>query len=268
MSFPLRRSFPVLLAAMLLGACAAPMEAAAPVEGAAAADPGPVAAVRVAFDRDGVTGARAATQLSRAAWLPSLNANSYYANSSNERFDANSGRLSSESYNAGLQVGYDLFTGGRRFAQQRSARAEYGAASAVARWTDQGKEVTYCLLSSGEAGIDSMAPDECARIREEEERRSAAVVGVHTVEFLGHPDGLIEADVALRRDIAAAIRRHRPEVVVSINFRETFGMPGFNHADHRATGIALIDAVRDAANRWLFVGAGGEPVWGKILVLE
>ena len=59
MSFPLRRSFPVLLAAMLLGACAAPMEAAAPVEGAAAADPGPVAAVRVAFDRNGVTGARA-----------------------------------------------------------------------------------------------------------------------------------------------------------------------------------------------------------------
>ncbi len=140
---------------------------------------------------------------------------------------------------------------------------EYGTASAIARWTDQGKEVTYCLLSSGEAGIDSMAPDECARIREEEERRSAAVVGVHTVEFLGHPDGLIEADVALRRDIAAAIRRHRPEVVVSINFRETFGMPGFNHADHRATGIALIDAVRDAANRWLFVGAGGEP-WNGV----
>jgi LmbE family N-acetylglucosaminyl deacetylase len=52
-------------------------------------------------------------------------------------------------------------------------------------------------------------------------------------------------------------------VVVSINFRERFGFPGFNHADHRATGLALIDAVRDAGNRWLFVGAGGEP-WAGV----
>jgi LmbE family N-acetylglucosaminyl deacetylase len=136
---------------------------------------------------------------------------------------------------------------------------EYGAASAVARWTDQGKTVTYCLVTSGEAGIDAMAPDECARVRQEEERRSAAVVGVDTVEFLGHPDGLVQADLTLRRDLAIAIRRHRPEVVISINFRESFDFPGFNHADHRHTGLALIDAVRDAANRWLFVGAGGDP---------
>jgi LmbE family N-acetylglucosaminyl deacetylase len=140
---------------------------------------------------------------------------------------------------------------------------EYGVASAIARWTDQGKTVTYCLLTAGEAGIDALPPDECARIRMEEERRSAAVVGVDTVEFLGHPDGLVEANLAVRRDLAATIRRHRPDVVVSINFRERFGFPGFNHADHRATGLALIDAVRDAGNRWLFVGAGGEP-WSGV----
>lgn len=136
---------------------------------------------------------------------------------------------------------------------------EYGAASAVARWTDQGKEVVYLLVTSGEAGIDSMAPDECARVRQEEQRRSAALVGVDTVEFLAHPDGLVENSIELRRDIATVIRRHRPEVVLSINFRESFGFPGFNHVDHRNTGLALIDAVRDAANRWVFVGAGGDP---------
>lgn len=136
---------------------------------------------------------------------------------------------------------------------------EYGVASAVARWTGQGKEITYLLVTSGEAGIDSMPPDECARIRQEEERRSAAVVGVDTVEFLDHPDGLVQADLGLRRDLTAAIRRHRPEVILSINFRETFPHGGFNHADHRNTGLAVLDAVRDAANRWLFVGVGGEP---------
>jgi len=140
---------------------------------------------------------------------------------------------------------------------------EYGVASAIARWTDQGKEVTYCLVTSGEAGIDSLAPDECARIRQAEERASAAAVGVDTVEFLAHPDGLVEANLALRRDLSATIRRHRPEVVISINFRESFGGPGFNHADHRNTGIALLDAVRDAANRWVFVGAGGD-AWSGV----
>lgn len=140
---------------------------------------------------------------------------------------------------------------------------EYGAASAIARWTAQGKEVTYCLVTSGEAGIDGLSPDECARLRQAEERASAAAVGVDTVEFLAHPDGLVEASIDLRRDLAATIRRHRPEVLISINFRETFGFPSWNHADHRNTGTALLDAARDAANRWLFVGAGGD-AWAGV----
>jgi LmbE family N-acetylglucosaminyl deacetylase len=133
---------------------------------------------------------------------------------------------------------------------------EYGAAAAVARWTDQGKHVTYVLVTAGEAGIDGLAPDQCAAQRMDDERRSAAVVGVDVVEFLGHPDGLVEASLTLRRDLAGAIRRHRPEVLVSINHRES-GPGGHNHADHRAVGSALLDAARDAGNRWVFPGFGG-----------
>lgn len=141
---------------------------------------------------------------------------------------------------------------------------EYGAASAIARWTAQGKAITYLLVTSGEAGIDSMSPDETARVRQEEERRSAAVVGVDTVEFLAHPDGLVMEGVELRRDLATAIRRHRPEVLIGMNFHDSFGPAGYNnHADHRAVGRGLLDAVRDAANRWLFPGAGGDP-WSGV----
>ncbi|UDY34281.1 PIG-L deacetylase family protein [Dermatobacter hominis] len=129
---------------------------------------------------------------------------------------------------------------------------EYGAASAVARWTAQGKSVTYLLVTDGEAGIDGIPPEECGPLRRQEEIASARIVGVETVEFLGRPDGLVTADVALRRDLAAAIRRHRPDVVVSINFRDQWGGAGWNHVDHRATGLALLDAARDAGNRWLF----------------
>ena len=139
---------------------------------------------------------------------------------------------------------------------------EYSAASAIARWTAQGKRIAYCLVTSGEAGIDTVAPDQCALLRQDDERRSAAIVGVSNVEFLAHPAGLIENTVVLRRDLAAAIRRHRPEVLISINFRETWPN-GFNHADHRAVGVALIDAARDAGNRWLFPGAGGPP-WSGV----
>jgi LmbE family N-acetylglucosaminyl deacetylase len=140
---------------------------------------------------------------------------------------------------------------------------EYGAASAVAAWTSQGKQVSYVLVTSGEAGIDGLAPADARPLREEEQRRSAAVVGVRHVEFLGHPDGRVEAGVALRRDLAAAFRRVQPEVVITLNFELTWGEDGaVNHADHRATGVTVLDACRDAANRWLFPDHG-EP-WQHI----
>jgi LmbE family N-acetylglucosaminyl deacetylase len=79
---------------------------------------------------------------------------------------------------------------------------EYGLASGIARFTDQGKEVSYVLVTSGEAGIDGLNPDDCKPLREEEQRRSAAVVGVDQVEFLGHSDGAVEYGIGLRRDLA------------------------------------------------------------------
>lgn len=139
---------------------------------------------------------------------------------------------------------------------------EYGAASAVAKWTSEGKRVAYLLVTRGEAGIATLAPDEVVKLRAVEQRRSCDVVGVETLEFLDHPDGLVVEGLGLRRDLAAAIRRHRPDVVISINHRESWGGPSWNHADHRAVGRSLLDAARDAANGWLFPDAG-EP-WGGV----
>ena len=129
---------------------------------------------------------------------------------------------------------------------------EYGTAAAVARWTSQSKRVVYCLATSGEAGIDSMRPEVAGPLREDEERAGAALVGVDTVEFLGYPDGTVEYSLALRRDIARAVRRHRPNVVISGNHHESWGPGTLNQADHIAVGRAVIDGVRDAANRWVF----------------
>jgi LmbE family N-acetylglucosaminyl deacetylase len=143
---------------------------------------------------------------------------------------------------------------------------EFGTAAAVARWTDQGKAVVYAMVTSGEAGIDGMDPDEARRVREAEEIESAKIVGVDTVEFLGLPDGVLEYGVGLRRVICAAVRRHQPEIVITNNFRDTWGGQTLNQADHIATGRATLDAVRDAGNRWVFhdqIDAGLER-WGGV----
>ncbi|AWK73084.1 GlcNAc-PI de-N-acetylase [Rhodococcus oxybenzonivorans] len=140
---------------------------------------------------------------------------------------------------------------------------EYGAAAAIARWTAQGKDIRYVLATSGEAGIAGLHPRESGPIREEEERRSAAVVGVSQVEFLGYPDGRLVESLDLRRDLAAAIRRHRPDMVVTAHFGGTWGPGQPNSADHRALGRSVLDAAADAANEWIFpeLGERGLPPW-------
>lgn len=129
---------------------------------------------------------------------------------------------------------------------------EYGTASAVARWTAQGKTVTYLLATRGEAGIDGMEPKQAAVVREEEERAGAREVGVDVVDFLDYRDGVVEYGLALRRDITRAIRKYKPEVIVSgaFSIRMVGGIT--NQADHRAVGLAALDAARDAGNRWIF----------------
>ncbi|MEV5486756.1 PIG-L deacetylase family protein [Streptomyces bobili] len=129
---------------------------------------------------------------------------------------------------------------------------EYGCSAAIAARTDAGREVADLLATRGEAGIHTLAPAECAPLREREQRASAAVVGVSTVEFLDHRDGVIEYGPALRRDIAAAIRRHRPELVITLNHRDTWGGVAWNTPDHVAVGRATLDAAGDAGNRWIF----------------
>lgn len=143
---------------------------------------------------------------------------------------------------------------------------EYGAASAVARWTAQGKEVAYLLATRGEAGIDGMHPNQAGPLREQEERTGAARVGVEQVDFLDYQDGVVEAGLPLRRDIARVIRRFKPDIIISGNYAVQMFAGMANQADHRAVGLAVLDAARDAGNRWIFtelLDEGLEP-WGGV----
>ena len=119
--------------------------------------------------------------------------------------------------------------------------AEFGAGGTVARFVQEGKQVAYCIVTNGNKGSGdrSMTPERLARIREEEQRNAARVLGVETVEFLGFPDCEVEDTRETRRAVTAAIRRHRPDRLVIQNPHRTKNL-GASHRDHRTVaGIAL-----------------------------
>lgn len=128
---------------------------------------------------------------------------------------------------------------------------EYGASAAVAKWAAEGIEVHYLLLTAGEAGIASMEPSTTAQLRAEEQQAACDIVGAKSLEILDFPDGLLEADHSVRRAIARKIRQVRPHMAISLTWELEVGF-GINHVDHRACGMALMDAIRDADNPWIF----------------
>jgi LmbE family N-acetylglucosaminyl deacetylase len=109
-----------------------------------------------------------------------------------------------------------------------------------------------------------MLPAQAAAVREREQRKSAEIVGARDVEFLDYPDGGIEYTLALRRDIAAAIVRHRPDMLVAYNYHDFTFSGRWNTPDHRNAGRATLDAVGDAANQWLAPLNDGEQPWAGV----
>ena len=128
---------------------------------------------------------------------------------------------------------------------------DFGSAGTVAAFTSAGVEVTYCIVTDGDAGGSdrSMSRGDMAALRQDEQRAAAAAVGVSDVRFLGHPDGLVEASRGLRRDISRVIRQVRPERVLTQSPERNWDAIFASHPDHLATGEAAVCAVYpDARN--------------------
>jgi LmbE family N-acetylglucosaminyl deacetylase len=132
---------------------------------------------------------------------------------------------------------------------------DFSAAGTVAIWTDAGIEVTYCLVTDGDAGgfDDSVPRAEMGPLRRKEQTAAAACVGVHDLRFLGYPDGQVEPSLALRKDLARVIRQVRPDRVLCPSPERNYQRIGIGHPDHRAVGSAALDAVYpDARNPYAF----------------
>jgi len=132
---------------------------------------------------------------------------------------------------------------------------DFGAAGTIASWTEAGIEVSYCIVTDGDAGgFDETFPrSEMAALRRAEQIAAAKCVGVDDVRFLGYPDGRVEATLDLRRDLARVIRQVRPGRVVCPSPERDYVRIGRGHPDHRAVGSAALDAVfPDARNPFAF----------------
>ena len=128
--------------------------------------------------------------------------------------------------------------------------AEFGPAGTAARWIDEGSEGWLVCCTSGDQGGEDPDADPLAlaALRETEQRAAAAVVGYAGVTFLHQPDGALANDLALREQLVREIRTFRPDAVLATDPDTLFYKDGgINHTDHRAAGIAAVDAVYPAA---------------------
>jgi LmbE family N-acetylglucosaminyl deacetylase len=134
---------------------------------------------------------------------------------------------------------------------------DFGSAGTMAVLADAGVEVTYCLVTDGDAGGSDreMSRSDMAALRRAEQTRAAKAVGVERLIFLGHPDGRVMADLTLREDISRVIRQVRPQVVACQSPERNLDRIYASHPDHLAAGEAAICAVYpDSRNPFAFPG--------------
>ena len=126
---------------------------------------------------------------------------------------------------------------------------EFFAGATFARWAAEGAHVIFVLATSGDKGSadPAMTSEQLAAMREEEERRAAAVLGVEEGIFLRYPDGELQPDLNLRRAITRLLRMKKPDVVVTCDPLRVYSEASINHPDHRAIGTATLDAIYPTA---------------------
>ena len=133
---------------------------------------------------------------------------------------------------------------------------DFGASGTIAQWTARGIEVHYCILTNGDqGGFDDTPRDQMGPLRQREQRAAGDILGVSTIEFLGHRDGHLAPSVELRGEVVRAIRRVRPQRMVIISPDRNWSRIQASHPDHMAAGEIAIQAVYpDARNEFAFPG--------------
>ena len=127
---------------------------------------------------------------------------------------------------------------------------EFGCGGTIAKWAAQGKEITYVILTNGDKGTHDpqVRPGDLAQQREAEQWAAARELGVKEVVFSGVPDQMLEASLAMRKEVIRLIRVHKPHILLAIDPWRRYQL----HPDHRAAGYLALDALYGARECHVF----------------
>ncbi len=124
--------------------------------------------------------------------------------------------------------------------------AEFYAGATLAGFAARGAEITLVICTDGAMGGAANEPDLPARRRAEAERAAERLGRIDLVR-LDFPDGSLEPTDALREPIVREIRRARPELLLTHDpatlWLRVGAVDRLGHSDHRAAGLAALDAV-------------------------
>jgi LmbE family N-acetylglucosaminyl deacetylase len=120
---------------------------------------------------------------------------------------------------------------------------EFGCAGTTCKWVDEGWDVSYVVVTSGQKGVQDARqdPEEFGRLREAESRRAAEICGIADVTFLRYMDSEVAYGPALLKDLARQFRRHRPHRLVAMDPQQLPTEMFVNHPDHRFVATASLD---------------------------
>ncbi|WP_427171656.1 PIG-L deacetylase family protein [Arthrobacter sp. 92] len=124
---------------------------------------------------------------------------------------------------------------------------DFGAAGTIAAWTDAGVQVSYCIMTDGDAGgFDPAQREAIVALRNQEQRRAAALVGVSDIHYLHQLDGYLEPSHEVMKGVVKLIREIRPDVVLSMHPERNWNRIQKSHPDHLAVGESVTRAVYPA----------------------
>jgi LmbE family N-acetylglucosaminyl deacetylase len=132
---------------------------------------------------------------------------------------------------------------------------EFFTGGTIALWARAGAEISYLILTNGNKGSDDpgTTPEQLTKLRQEEQRTAATMLGVKTIVFLDEPDGELQPTLRLRQRVVREIRRHRPDMVICPDpSAYYFGDSYVNHPDHRAAGQVALEAIFPAARNPMY----------------
>jgi LmbE family N-acetylglucosaminyl deacetylase len=127
---------------------------------------------------------------------------------------------------------------------------DFTSGGTVARFVQQGHDVHYLSVTSGNKGTHdrSVTPAALTEVREAEQREAARRLGVKSCFFLRHDDGEVEVNLSLRREICRVIRQVNAYTLMTFDPWRPYQL----HPDHRAVGTVALDAIIAARDHLFF----------------